>query len=345
MTEWTRTLLSFWAFYNDQYLDGAMRTPVIRVVDAVGTLGTWDARTREIRISAGHILDSPWLEVCGTLRHEMAHQFAHEVLLATDETAHGPAFREACRRLRVVPAATGGHDGPSDDTRRAVRLVHKLFALGASPNEHEAAAAMRKARELVDAHELRDLEAASDRQYGVLQLGEVKARHARWENLLGSVLGEFFHVMPIWVPSYDPLSGRAGSVLTVHGSERNLAMAEYVYGAIAALLEPLWRAHRGAHRITGNRDRQRYWEGLLVGFRDKLRAADPLTPSARALIVRGDPGLQSWFRWHHPRIRTGRVGSSAGHEAYAAGRRDGQNVHLATPLGGGEATAGGFLTG
>ena len=343
----TRALYRFWDFYNDSYLDGAMSRPVIRVVDTGAWLGQWRRDTRELRIAVAHVDAEPWLEVCGTLRHEMAHQYADEVLGAHDEPPHGPAFRRACERLRVVPGTRGGHDHDAEhvDTDRALRRVHKLFALGASPNEHEAAAAMRKARELVDAHELEDLGSGRRRSYGMRQLGPVKKRHARWENLLGAILGEFFHVEPIWAPGYDAETGREGSVLVVHGAERNLAMAEYVHGALAQLLEPLWRAHRAAHGIRGNRDRQRYQEGVLAGFRDKLRAADPLEPSARALIVRGDAELARWFRWHHPRTRTSRMGSSAGHEAYAAGRRDGREVRLARPLGGGDGAAvGGLLS-
>ena len=39
------------------------------------------------------------------------------------------------------------------------------------------------------------------------------------------------------------------------------------------------------------------------------------------------------------------MGSSAGHEAYAAGRRDGREVRLARPLGGGDGAAvGGLLS-
>ena len=35
------------------------------------------------------------------LKHEMAHQYAHEILGARDESAHGEAFRTVCQRLGI----------------------------------------------------------------------------------------------------------------------------------------------------------------------------------------------------------------------------------------------------
>src|SRR5690606_32121113 len=154
VVEWTRALALWWAYYNSEYVDEALVEPSFRLVDGMADLGRWDRDRREIRIALQHLRDDPWQEVMATLRHEMAHQFADEVLRATAEPPHGPAFREACRRLRVEPSATArGPDGAAaaanDEAARLTRLVSKLLALGASPNENEAAAAMRKARELM----------------------------------------------------------------------------------------------------------------------------------------------------------------------------------------------------
>ncbi|MBK8979751.1 MAG: DUF2786 domain-containing protein [Planctomycetes bacterium] len=336
----TRELYRFFGLYNREYLDGALRRPVLRIVDSSAVLGAWHATTREIRMAAHHVGGDPWCEVCGTLRHEMAHQYADEVLHAGGEPPHGPGFRRACRLLRVEPTPHGGDDAAREETSRLVSRVHKLFALGRSPNEHEAESAMRKARELVAEHELRDLRDARRRDYAMRQLGDVKKRHMRWEHVLAGLLGEFFCVEPIWAPSYDVASGRAGSVLHIHGAERNLLLAEHVFVCLTRMLEPLWCEHRSRRRLRGDRERQRYWEGLLTGFQERLRARDRELPAARelhAIRVRdGDPGLRAHFRWHNPRIRSLRIGISADSETWAHGREDGRAISIDPPITAGE---------
>jgi len=75
------------------------------------------------------------------LKHEMAHQFVHEVL-GEQEAPHGPAFRATCARLGIDQRA-GGLPQPaqSADQRRLLERVHKLLALAQSDNQHEAEAA------------------------------------------------------------------------------------------------------------------------------------------------------------------------------------------------------------
>ncbi len=341
LVAWTAELYRFHRFYNEQYLKNALRPPVIRIVEGLGPLGAWNPALREIRIELRHVAEDPWPEVMGTLRHEMAHQFADEVLLShpgsAPEPPHGPAFKEACARLRVEPRADGGDAGDDAEVEQTARLlarIRKLFALGASPNEHEAEAAMKKARALIVEHELHDILEDRERHFDVRQLGEVKGRHAAWEFILASILGEFFCVQPIWTPSYDASTNRRGSALLIHGADRNLEMAEYVHGALAAMLEPLWQTHRREHRIRGNRDRQRYYGGVLSGFRDKLRQQDKAVSESRELVKRGDPRLDAWFRWRNPNVSTRRVGGGSGSEAWAAGREAGQNVTLNQPVRG-----------
>ena len=97
---WNRKLYLWWDHYNRDYLGGALERPRIAVGEGTTRLGQWDGERRILTISAAHIERDAWLSVMETLRHEMAHQFAQEVLDAADSAPHGSAFRHACSRLR-----------------------------------------------------------------------------------------------------------------------------------------------------------------------------------------------------------------------------------------------------
>ena len=146
---WVRKLGQWWAHYNEEYLDGALAPPLIRLGEGAEQLGLWESRLRRLTIARRHLQDHPWLEVMETLRHEMAHQYAAEVLKAVDEPPHGPAFRLACQRLRCSPETRrqSGEEQPEDEL--VLRVLKKVLSLAGSPNEHEAQAAVNKARRLL----------------------------------------------------------------------------------------------------------------------------------------------------------------------------------------------------
>jgi hypothetical protein len=344
---WTRELRVWWGYYNRQYCDDRLRPVGLRLVDGEAELGAWDRERREIRIAFAHLRDDPWHEVMATLRHEMAHQFADEVLLAAAEPPHGSAFRRACERLRVeARAAARGPDpvaaAADDEAARLTRVISKLLALGGSPNEHEAEAAMRKARQLMLAHNLDVVEQDRRRNFVSRPFGPTKARHQAWESTLGVILSEFFFVEVIWAPGYDAASGKRGTVLHVLGTEQNLEMAEYVHGFLGGILPRLWDEHRRARRIRGNRERMQFFDGVLSGFLQKLRDEERERSRAdRALIWRGDPRLAEFFRWIHPRIRNQGGGERWLTEAFVAGREAGRNVTIHRPLAGGGRAGGG----
>ena len=104
---WTRKLVLWWQHYNAEYLQSALRIPLVEIVDARSFLGRWHGGERRLVIAVAHIEEDPWLDVLDTLRHEMAHQYVDDVLAISGEPPHGPAFRRACEKLRCSPRARG----------------------------------------------------------------------------------------------------------------------------------------------------------------------------------------------------------------------------------------------
>jgi hypothetical protein len=343
-------LFAWWEGYNDDYLDGTLRPPVLRIAEQAA-LGTWQPETRTLAISARHLADDPWLAVMETLRHEMAHQYADEVLFAAGEPPHGPKFKEACRRLRVCPRANGDSAAFTPDARettaRSTLLdrVHKLLSLSTSPNEHEAESALRKAREILLRHNIGEAEVGASRDFGMRWLGPARPRHQLWEYQLASILSDFFFVRSIWVPTFDPATLQRCSVLEVHGTTGNLAMADYVHGYLTRVLDDLARQYERRVGRLGALERARFFAGVLGGFSQKLAAEGRRLAAEHALVWKGDPRLEDEFRHHHPHIRTKRGSGLRRTRAYDDGREEGGKLTLRKPIDAEKRGFGGYLGG
>ena len=331
---WVRKVYAWWHHYNDEYLDGAMRVPLIELGGGSGVLGSWDAERRLLRVAESHIGCDPWLSVMETLRHEMAHQYASEVLKAVDETPHGSAFHRSCEKLRCTPEARAKgkltHGKSAED--HLLQRLQKVISLTDSPNEHEAQTAVNKARRLLLKYNIDAVEIDRARDFGHRCVGSVKGRRASYELWLALILQEFFFVETLWVPTYRAREDKSGTVLEIYGTPANLDMAEYVYTFLRGLLERFWLEYKTEQKLPGNRERQRYWGGVLEGFHHKLAAQERQIGADQALIWRGDSQLKNYYRYLNPRVRT-RYGSGVAESAaYRDGLADGHRVQIHRPV-------------
>jgi hypothetical protein len=171
--ELIRRLAREYAWRNELHFDRKLRAPLIALSDAERRLGAWHRGTRRLEISRRLVAIRPWTEVIEVLKHEMAHQFVHEVLGEHEESAHGPSFAKVCRERGIDARAAGlvNADRGVDDTSRVLDKVQKLLALAGSSERHEAEAAMRKAHELMLRHNL-DSAHGADTGYEVTHLGD-----------------------------------------------------------------------------------------------------------------------------------------------------------------------------
>lgn len=335
-----RELFATYEELNQTYFKGALRRPVLELSDATERLGRWCPETRSLELSRALVLGRPWGVVLEVLKHEMAHQFVHETLLCTDEPAHGPSFRDVCRRLGIDARAAGvpGDAEPthavSPDDERILSRVAKLLALAESDSVHEAEAAMNAAQRLMLKHNLRreDVAGGAPRRYGHRHLGRATGRVGESERMIAVILNEHFFVEVIWVPVFRPLEGRRGSVLEVCGDAANLEMASYVYDFLSHAGERLWREHKRARGIRGDRDRRTFIAGVMAGFYAKL--CDQRRESKKeGLVWLGDAELRRYYRARHPYIQRARYSGNRRNEAHAEGRQAGQRLVLHRPVG------------
>lgn len=316
-----RELLQEWRTLNHGQFRDALRAPRIELFEGESRLGEWRLGTRTLAIGRTFAFSRSWGEVREVLKHEMAHQYAHEVLGAVDETAHGPAFREVCARLGI-DAAAAGVPVAGDGENKVVRRITKLLALAESPNPHEAQAAMNAARRLMLEYNL----GAAPSGYGFRHLGDPSGRILEQDRILAGILGDHFFVEAIWVPVYDPWTARHGRVLEICGSPENLELAAYVFGFLRETAARLF----ARQRLPG-RERPRFVSGVMRGFADKL-AEGARQCKEEGLVWVGDPALGGFLKKRYPRIKHVRYGGGARNDAWEEGRAAGREIVLHKPV-------------
>jgi hypothetical protein len=347
---WLLQLRGFYDTFNWYYLKLRLEPPLFRLGFGGGRLGEWDPENRTITISVRHILEHSWESVLETLRHEMAHQYVHEVLCLRGAPPHGEAFERACQLLRCDPSSRAAPGRLGDlasspaERDRILQRIKELLALAGSPNEHEAASAMRMANKYLLKYNL-DLSALDGpRHYETRCLGKCAPRIQEYEHALARLLEKHFFVQVLWLYTYDARSNRNGRILEILGRPENLEMAEYVHRYVMGLTEPLWQAHRRAHGPDSG-TRLQYLAGLLRGLEDKLDEQRRVLKEEQGLIWLGDAELTRFYRHLHPhtcRVGGGGVSRGAG---YYSGMRDGRGITIRRGVTGGAANRGRLLPG
>jgi hypothetical protein len=344
-----RELRATWRQLNDAYFRGGLAVPTLELVALRATLGRWVPDTRTIEISLPLVVEKPWGVVVEVLKHEMAHQYVHEILGEKSETPHGPAFRDACARLGVDPRASGlPSSGAAADPAerdvgddRTLTRISRLLALAESPNRHEAEAAMAAAQRLMLKHNLEAVRTHAARAYGFAHLGRPTGRVGEHERLVAMILGKHFFVEAIWVPVYRAREGKRGSLLEICGTYANLSIAEYAHGFLHGTAERLWTDHKRAQGLT-ERERRTFLAGVMAGFADKL-ARQEATSRADGLVWVKDGDLGGYLRRRHPHVRHVRHAGQRRNDTWAHGREAGRKIVLHRPVTTGAASRGHLL--
>lgn len=322
---------------NRVYFKNGLTAPQFALVPARAHLGRWIATTRTLELSRPLVLEQPWGVVLEVLKHEMAHQYVHETLGETDQTPHGQAFRDACRRLGIDGAASGMPSASttpwSTSDEKMIERIARLLALAESPNVHEAEAAMAAAQRLMLKHNIEVRRDAAARGYGFRHVGRPTGRVVEFERILAMVLGKYFFVEVIWVPVYRPLEGKRGSVLELCGTPSNVEIAAYVHQYLTHTAEHLWADHKVAHAIRGDRDRRTFLAGVMSGFAEKL-ARQAASNKEQGLVWVKDGDLSQFYRRRHPHIRQVRNTGAPKNEVFSHGREAGRNIVLHRGVGG-----------
>ena len=323
----TEYLIRMWRGINGNHLQNGLEPPVFQFSESTRRLGSWQRETRTISLSWKLLMHASEHEVEAVLKHEMAHQYADEVLRAADhagETPHGSAFRHACALLGIESYARFGIQKKASPLLDRVR---KLLALAESKNIHEAELAMTRAKQLMEKYALAPEPAHQEFHY--LYLGQPHKQKGLPTQLLAGLLVRFFQVEIVWIPSETARNRDRVWLMEALGTLENLEVAEYVYDYLQRELDWLWKAHRKRNpRLKGKGPKRDFQVGLLKGLVEKLGSNEPASEPGRALIRLKREKIRAFVTQRHPRLYSGRKASYRLNDTYAAGFQKGKSLEI-----------------
>jgi hypothetical protein len=304
-----------------------LRPPALELVESVERLGRWIPAQRTIELSRDLLSRYGWGALEEVLKHEMAHQYVHEVLRVQDEPPHGPTFRRICDERGIDRRAAGAPDNAEPEHSPVLERIAKLLALAESPNEHEAQAAMSAAQRLMLKHNIEAAVGGAASAHRFRHLGKATGRVSEHERRLAMILDEHFFVQVIWVPVWRVADAKRGSVLEVCGTRDNVELAAYVYDFLIYTADALYRDDRKRRGDRSHAARRKFLAGVMSGFHERLNR-ERKRSEAEGLVWVGDAELRHYFRRRHPHVRYAQHSVSTGGEAYARGQTAGRSIVL-----------------
>ena len=375
--EWWQVMLAYFREHEWR----RVREPVISINTDMREWGRWTGGyVRQIELSWRLLWEHPWYAVTEVFRHEIAHQLADEFYGIGMEAPHGPIFRLICERIAANPAASGTYplldqrlqgDDEDSEENRILQKVRKLTALADGTSLHEAEAALLKARELMQRHDVDPGRVAATSEMIAVSVGPVFRRRLNHHHMLALVLQDFYAVNVIWVPSPLPVEaaggkggsgafagsgaveGKGGSgafagelewgmTLELCGRVRDVRLAGYAHDYITRYIEQSWQALPTPMR-RGQNGRRDFATGVLGGFREALEGQNQ-RPECRALVRQQDPELNAFYERRHPRVSSRSGGRlQLNHDLVNAGKDAGRQLRIRPGVDGGGAAAGGRL--
>lgn len=322
-----------------------LSTPIVQLAEASSYWGKWTPAPPMISVSTRLISTEPWDTVKNVLKHEMAHQLVSEQLGGS--SGHGVKFQEACRMLGVPEAyrraggslpASSPLDREQNEPGKIIEKLRKIMALAESANEHESLIAIRKARQLMNKHDLSEW-SVDKKQCHINSLINLKRKRlATYHKLICSILTGNFNVQIIFAPLYDAHDLTTYKCIDILGRREDVRIAEYVFHFLLTRLPVLWKNHHGSSSgsIT---DKNSYWLGIINGFREGL-GDNPSSrdnnlnnrgkTSSTLPALHNDQALGDFVAERYPKTRNirGRPGR-INPERFEDGRRDGKHLRLA----------------
>ena len=289
-----------------------LQKPLFCIRDMNGRWGYWSKEKNEIGLSRNLVLNHSWDAVREILLHEMAHQFAFQVLGACNEPPHGQKFKRACYLLRADSKASGnykpldelisqGEAGPED---KILQRVKKLMALAQSQNQHEAEAAMAKAHEFIAKYNLDLLAGHENRDFVSVFIGSPALRRFREDYHLSKLIQNFYFVYGIWVPAYVMEKGKMGRVLEISGTIQNIKIASYIYDFVKHFIDAQWHMYNQKKGLNRYRKTD-FAIGVIEGFSLKLQLQNKKQNNVEnkpALFKIQDSLLQKHIDYKYPYI-------------------------------------------
>ncbi|MBY0385074.1 SprT-like domain-containing protein [bacterium] len=313
--------------------------------------GSWDQQTRTISISEKLILEHPWHDVIGVLRHEIAHQYVDEILSDEKTKPHGDAFRKSCQKVGVPYFFTKAsvhlnqhsldwrQTQNSSPEEKMLEKVQKLLNLASSSNEHEAVLAMNRVREIYARYNLEkysSLEKNEEFYHSIIETD--RKRIHSYEQKIISLLVNHYMVEVIIGSTYSANKQEHLRIIELIGRRENVLMAEYVFHFLSRFtLELVQQKKKSSKQKISASVLKSFHLGLLTGFDEKIceHAQNQETGEIQKSIqlFRQDPELKKYIAHIHPRLVS--VNSQArlrDRQFFELGKQEGRKINIRKPV-------------
>lgn len=251
---------------------------IIAISAARKILGRWNSEKRTIEISAEVLERYDWETVTNVLKHEMAHQLCSESFQVSE--AHGDIFHHACELLDLPVLFRSAHFRiehiqTSDVFNRGkseqlLEKIKKLHSLAHSSNEHEAVAAMAKAKQLIDKYQLDAHQDNVDLGIIFRQIHLTERRVQCSRQKIFAILSRFFFVRIIQSSQYNQHTNSVHPVFEIFGKPGNVEFAEHCFFFLDERIQTLWKEKAKTLPHKNVRLRNSYMLGILSGVEETL---------------------------------------------------------------------------
>ena len=332
-----------------------LRPPILQISKSTRVLGSWAAQSRVLSISSYLILQYPWWITLQVFKHEIAHQICSEIYHDL-KSSHGEEFKKACSLIGVdqrfqrsaadTIEALGAGQGEDDKVpqQHILDKIQKLFALGQSGNEHEAALALQKAGNMLRQHNLSMAHLVQSRDLTHRTIDTQKQRMAVHVKVISSLLDGYFGVRVIHATLYDPYLDKVHKTIELMGTRENVTIAEHCYYFLEERLDTLWKTYQG--NLAGDRRmaKKSYILGLLAGFKEKLASEKKASvareksgsASTEKALLKTEGMLDKFVMKRFPRLRTTTTKKMhINPDVYRQGCKTGKKLYLRQPMEGG----------
>lgn len=309
--------------------------------------GQWNAKTRHIVIAQKLVTDYEWHDVVGVLSHEIAHQYADEILQA-NESPHGEEFHKACQKVGVpyYYAKAQVHlqqhtldwrqTQPSSEEEKRLEKIRKLLNLASSSNENEASLAMSRVREIYARYNLEKSATVSDEFYHAYIKTNRKRLHT-YEQKIMSILVNHYMVEVIVGSAFCPHEQTRLRTIELIGRKENVLMAEYVFDFLKRFIFSKGTEKKLQEGHFPTSMAKAYHLGLLTGFDEKLSQQIELKENSEVkeslALFSKDLQIKQYVAKVHPRLVS--VASQArlkNRDFFDTGRREGQALTIHRPI-------------
>lgn len=235
--------------------------PLIFIFEDNKALGSYNYDKKRILLSKKLMLKKQET-IDLVLKHELAH-FLSMYHYGPKIKSHGKEFKEYCQKLEVIPNAKVDIEKIDENNNTSIKeeallnKVKKLFALGESPNQQEATAAINKANQLIEKYNLQYVESEDVIYQETIYKGKIN--NVKWR-CIGKILEKSFQVYPVTNRIINQV------FVEIHGSKQAIKIASYVASFLDKEFERLYKNAKKEFNLKGRSDKCNYFTVLTNNY-------------------------------------------------------------------------------